>query len=111
MPLLERLLWLALLHRPLQAPGPFCTQFVRFVHFPEHRHFISLRCTKFYVRNKGASVARVVAYARVSTNGQTLDAQVGALEAAAATMIFQETRAGARTDTICRLTNTALCTQ
>jgi DNA invertase Pin-like site-specific DNA recombinase len=43
-------------------------------------------------------VGRLVGYARVSTNGQTLDAQVEALEAAGAELIFRETASGARTD-------------
>jgi DNA invertase Pin-like site-specific DNA recombinase len=43
-------------------------------------------------------VVRLIGYARVSTNGQTLDAQVEMLEAAGAKMIFQETASGARTD-------------
>lgn len=43
-------------------------------------------------------MGRLVGYARVSTNGQTLDAQVEALEAAGAEIIFRETATGARTD-------------
>lgn len=41
---------------------------------------------------------RLVAYARVSTNGQTLDAQVEALRVAGAEGIFRETASGALTD-------------
>jgi DNA invertase Pin-like site-specific DNA recombinase len=47
---------------------------------------------------QGNSMARFIGYARVSTDGQTLDAQVEALEAAGAAVIFQETASGARTD-------------
>src|SRR5262245_3759934 len=43
-------------------------------------------------------MARAIGYARVSSNGQTLDAQVEALEAAGADAIFEETASGARTD-------------
>ncbi len=43
-------------------------------------------------------MGRLVGYARVSTNGQTLDAQVEALEAAGAEVTFRETASGARTD-------------
>jgi DNA invertase Pin-like site-specific DNA recombinase len=43
-------------------------------------------------------MARLIGYARVSTNSQTLDSQIEMLEAAGAEMIFQETASGARTD-------------
>jgi DNA invertase Pin-like site-specific DNA recombinase len=43
-------------------------------------------------------VGRLVGYARVSTNGQALDTQVEALEAAGAEVIFRETASGAQTD-------------
>ena len=41
----------------------------------------------------------VIGYCRVSTDGQTLDAQVAELKAAGATRIFSEKQSGARTDT------------
>jgi DNA invertase Pin-like site-specific DNA recombinase len=43
-------------------------------------------------------MARFVGYARVSTDGQTVDAQIEALEAGGASVVFEETASGARTD-------------
>jgi DNA invertase Pin-like site-specific DNA recombinase len=43
-------------------------------------------------------MARLIGYARVSTDGQTVDAQIEALEAAGASVVFEETASGARTD-------------
>ena len=40
----------------------------------------------------------ILGYARVSTDGQSLDAQVKALRAAGAEKIFRETASGAKTD-------------
>jgi DNA invertase Pin-like site-specific DNA recombinase len=37
-------------------------------------------------------------YARVSTDGQTLDAQIAALKAAGAEKVYSEKQSGARTD-------------
>jgi DNA invertase Pin-like site-specific DNA recombinase len=43
-------------------------------------------------------MSKLVGYARVSTTGQTLDAQVEVLKAAGAEIIFQETASGAKSD-------------
>ena len=40
----------------------------------------------------------IIGYCRVSTDGQTLDAQIAELKAAGATRIFSEKQSGARTD-------------
>jgi DNA invertase Pin-like site-specific DNA recombinase len=50
-----------------------------------------------YVRNRSAEMAQI-GYARVSTNGQSLTAQVAELKAAGCTEVFQEKVSGAKTD-------------
>jgi DNA invertase Pin-like site-specific DNA recombinase len=47
---------------------------------------------------RGHFMARLIGYARVSTDGQTLDAQLEALETAGASVILRETASGAKTD-------------
>jgi DNA invertase Pin-like site-specific DNA recombinase len=43
-------------------------------------------------------MAEVIGYCRVSTDGQTLDAQIAELKAAGATKVFAEKQSGAHTD-------------
>jgi DNA invertase Pin-like site-specific DNA recombinase len=52
---------------------------------------------KSYVRNWSAEMA-MLGYARVSTDGQSLTAQVGELKAAGCSEIFQEKESGAKSD-------------
>jgi DNA invertase Pin-like site-specific DNA recombinase len=44
------------------------------------------------------SMAEIIGYCRVSTDGQTLDAQIAELKAAGTTRMFAEKQSGARTD-------------
>lgn len=59
--------------------------------------FQRLRLCRLYVRKEGDFMP-VYGYARVSTDGQTLDAQVAQLRAAGAEKVFQEKVSGARID-------------
>jgi DNA invertase Pin-like site-specific DNA recombinase len=46
----------------------------------------------------GTQMPEIVGYCRVSTDGQTLDAQIAELKAAGATRMFAEKQSGARSD-------------
>src|SRR5829696_3256745 len=65
----------------------FCTMF--WTHA-----FQRLRLCRLYVRKEGDFVP-IYGYARVSTDGQTLDAQIAQLKAAGAEKVFQEKVSGA----------------
>src|SRR5215208_1003835 len=55
---------------------------------------IALFCCRYPVHIRGM----IYGYARVSTDGQTVEAQVAELTAAAAVKVFRETASGAKTD-------------
>jgi DNA invertase Pin-like site-specific DNA recombinase len=50
------------------------------------------------VHDSGARRGMIYGYARVSTDGQSVAAQVAALTAAGAAKVFRETASGAKTD-------------
>src|SRR5436190_24176314 len=54
------------------------------------------RCAN--VLNEMEALVAIVGYARVSTDGQTLDAQQAALKAAGADRVFAETVSGSKAD-------------
>jgi DNA invertase Pin-like site-specific DNA recombinase len=56
------------------------------------------RLTKCYTQNSGGFATIIYGYARVSTDGQTLDAQHAKLTVEGAEKIFSEKESGAKTD-------------
>jgi predicted site-specific integrase-resolvase len=56
------------------------------------------RLTKCYTQNSEGFATIIYGYARVSTDGQTLDAQHAKLTAEGAEKIFSEKESGAKTD-------------
>src|ERR1700750_282250 len=66
----------------------------RLVHGNERADFIGLAVCMLYVHN----VCVKYGYARVSTDGQSVGAQVEQLTNAGAAKVFKETASGARTD-------------
>jgi DNA invertase Pin-like site-specific DNA recombinase len=66
----------------------------RILHKNERPDFIGLPLCKRYVHNRGM----IYGYARVSTDGQSVEAQVAALRAAGADHVFREVASGAKTD-------------
>jgi predicted site-specific integrase-resolvase len=66
----------------------------RILHKNERPDFIGLPLCKRYVHNRGM----IYGYARVSTDGQSVEAQVTALRAAGADHVFREVASGAKTD-------------
>src|SRR5207302_11260703 len=66
----------------------------RLSHENEYPDSIGLPLCKRYVHNGGM----IYGYARVSTDGQSVEAQVTALRAAGAVTVYREVASGAKTD-------------
>jgi DNA invertase Pin-like site-specific DNA recombinase len=66
----------------------------RVSHKNEHFDFIGLPLCERYVHNRGM----IYGYARVPTDGQSVEVQVAALTAAGAVKVYREVASGAKTD-------------
>ncbi len=75
-------------------PQPACCMNARILHKTQVPDVESICPCRIYVQNMGM----IYGYARVSTDGQSVEAQVTALTAAGAEKVFREVASGAKTD-------------
>src|SRR5260221_9311962 len=80
-------------HKPA-APAGALVHKSRFMHQPGRIDIKGLFCCKNLVHNK----CMICGYARVSTDGQSVDAQVKQLRAAGAGKVYRETASGTKAD-------------
>jgi DNA invertase Pin-like site-specific DNA recombinase len=71
-----------------------CVQKSRFLHKTQAPEILPLSLCRIYVQNHGM----IYGYARVSTDGQSVAAQVAALTGAGAEKVYREVASGAKTD-------------